>query len=324
MAILGAYHASNTVIGEGTNSVVFYGERLVDRLPVAIKLTDPTVAVEREISILQLLARSYPTSKAFPRLLEVVDLPNKRCLVFEYIAGTTLLALLEAHPHGLSEEYVSIIVGRVASALSLVHELGIAHRDIKLENIMVTDAGRVVLLDFGLAHVCERGALTRVCSGSLHYVPAEVVKGLAHDPFVSDLYSLGVTLYALLCNRFPFAPAPIATSTSASATTSSGLPSKLLSGAAPLPRASLNKLATESLFAAILRGYVALPTSLSLEASTLVLALLRSNPADRPTLNEVLLHPFVSGIRSSSCSTACRSRVLPPMVPSDFETSRTM
>jgi serine/threonine protein kinase len=94
---------------------------------------------------------------------------------------------------------------RVAGALQHAHERGILHRDVKPSNLMLDAAGRVMLLDFGLAS--QRGAdrTTRTGSqlGTLHYMSPEQVRGVELDPR-ADVYALGATLYELLTLRPPF------------------------------------------------------------------------------------------------------------------------
>jgi serine/threonine protein kinase len=97
------------------------------------------------------------------------------------------------------------IVARVAQALDHAHQNGVIHRDIKPSNIMLTDDGRVVIVDFGLAIAEGAESLTKTGShpGSLPYMSPEQIAGKPID-HRSDIYSLGVTLYELLTLRCPF------------------------------------------------------------------------------------------------------------------------
>jgi WD40 repeat protein/serine/threonine protein kinase len=102
---------------------------------------------------------------------------------------------------------VARVAMQVADALAHAHGRGIVHRDIKPSNVMLTPAGRVLLLDFGLAQSEGALRLTRSGSalGSLLYMPPEIVKGSVKDTSsLSDIYSLGVTLYELLTLHPPY------------------------------------------------------------------------------------------------------------------------
>ena len=98
------------------------------------------------------------------------------------------------------------LVRDVARALNHAHHRKIVHRDIKPSNVMVTEAARVMLVDFGLAQLERDEKLTRTGSmlGSLGYMSPEQVRGEALDER-TDVYSLGATLYELLTLREPFA-----------------------------------------------------------------------------------------------------------------------
>jgi serine/threonine-protein kinase len=90
-------------------------------------------------------------------------------------------------------------------ALEAAHALGVVHRDIKAENVLLDEAGRAVVTDFGIARVSEAQPLTATGTvlGSVHYMSPEQVVGDTLDGR-SDLYALGVLLFHLLTRRFPF------------------------------------------------------------------------------------------------------------------------
>src|SRR5262245_10355512 len=135
-------------------------------------------------------------------------------IAMEYVDGTTLTALDGGAPLGVDR--ILDIGEQIAGALAEAHRQGLVHRDLKPSNVMVTAAGRVKLLDFGVAHrrTAEPAApddITRNVDladaagrfvGTLPYVSPEQATGRDVDGR-ADMFSLGVMLYELTCGRSP-------------------------------------------------------------------------------------------------------------------------
>ncbi len=119
--------------------------------------------------------------------------------------------LADAFPGQSWVELVTRVVARVAQALAHAHDSGVLHRDVKPSNVLVTPAGRVLLVDFGLAQPRGADRLTRTGAwlGSLPYAAPEQIEG---SPSAldgrADVYSLAATLYELLTLRTPFLGGP--------------------------------------------------------------------------------------------------------------------
>ena len=127
-------------------------------------------------------------------------------IVMEYVAGRTLRDLLDEGRKVLPERALEITSG-ILAALDYSHRAGIIHRDIKPANVMVTPAGDIKVMDFGIARAISEGAAsvtqTAAVVGTAQYLSPEQARGEVVDSR-SDVYSAGCVLYELLAGRPPF------------------------------------------------------------------------------------------------------------------------
>jgi tetratricopeptide (TPR) repeat protein/TolB-like protein len=122
-------------------------------------------------------------------------------LWMELIRGATLEHLLKAH--GAFGAREAAFIGQdLCRALAAVHTAGLVHRDIKAQNVMREEGGRVVLMDFGAGQVVGDSATAGRITGTPLYLAPEVLRG-ADATVRSDIYSLGVLLYHLVTNDYP-------------------------------------------------------------------------------------------------------------------------
>jgi eukaryotic-like serine/threonine-protein kinase len=196
-------------VGQGGMAVVYRAQDEVLRREVAVKVLHPHLLAEAESR-----ARLQREAQAVAKLnhdgiLQVFDYSGDDAessfIVTEFIDGQTLKQFLVGRKIAVPELGALIII-EVGSALDHAHSLGIIHRDVKPENVMVRKDGMVKLMDFGVAQVVdlERMTVTGQILGSPAYMAPEVLDGKTLD-FRSDVFSLGVMLYQMATGVLPFA-----------------------------------------------------------------------------------------------------------------------
>ncbi len=185
---------------------------------VALKVLRPGFADDPEFfERFQREARSIARLR-HPNIVQVFDfepLDGRYVLAMEYLEGGTLkerVTSLAARGERLTHKEVARIVGEVGAALGYGHELGIVHRDVKPSNVMLSERGRAVVTDFGIAKIMggESHTQTGVGIGTPEYMAPEQGTGAKVD-HRADIYSLGVMAYEMLTGRVPFtADTPLA------------------------------------------------------------------------------------------------------------------
>ena len=117
--------------------------------------------------------------------------------VMEFCAGGDLHQYVERAPlNRLAEANALEIVRQLASGLGFLHGIGIAHRDLSLENVFLADDGAFKIADFGMSVAADQ--VCRNAAGKAYYMAPEVVARRPYDPMQADVWSLGVVLFILL------------------------------------------------------------------------------------------------------------------------------
>ncbi|KAI5850085.1 kinase-like domain-containing protein [Tricharina praecox] len=192
------------------------------------------------------------------RLYEVIVTETLVWLVLEYCPGDELFNYLIKNGR-LSTQKTKRIFTQLVGAVSYVHLNNCVHRDLKLENIMLDKAENVKLCDFGFTREYERNKLLQTFCGTVCYSAPEMLKGERYMAYAVDVWSLGVILYALLCGELPFDE----------------------------DVESETKLK-------ILNDEPKYPDDIPDDAVSLLKAMLQKKPSLRPTLSELLAHPFLA------------------------------
>ncbi|MFN8019003.1 MAG: serine/threonine-protein kinase [Acidimicrobiales bacterium] len=159
-------------------------------------------ARERFIREARVLARF--THPGVVRVYEVFEEHGTAYLVMERLTGRTLVDVLRARKAPFTPDEVLDVAGRVAAALRPIHAAGVLHRDVNPTNVMLTEHGRIVLIDFGLARdfeVDRTVGMTRLVTPG--YAPIEQYQGEARFGPATDVYGLAATLYRLATGRIP-------------------------------------------------------------------------------------------------------------------------
>jgi eukaryotic-like serine/threonine-protein kinase len=211
---IGPYHLLQLIGEGGTGNVYLAVDTRLDR-KVAIKIltVDFTEDVDR-VSRFKQEARAT-SSLNHPNIVtifEVGESQGRYYIVTEFVEGVVLRARMAgALPGGLDAQETVSIITQVLQALDAAHRAGIIHRDIKPENIIVRADGLVKVLDFGIAkldasqpasldHLTTR---TGVVIGTTAYMSPEQARGQKVD-HRTDIFSVGIVLYEMLCGRKPF------------------------------------------------------------------------------------------------------------------------
>ena len=146
------------------------------------------------------------THPGIVRVYEVFEEHGTAYLVMERLSGRTLVDVMRARSAPFTEDEVVDVAGRVAAALRPVHAAGVLHRDINPSNVMVTEHGRIVLIDFGLARdfdLDQTMGMTRMVTPG--YAPLEQYRGEGRFGPSTDVYGLAATIYRLSTGKVPVA-----------------------------------------------------------------------------------------------------------------------
>ena len=197
-----------SVLGRGGMGIVYKAhDRELDDL-VAIK-TLRGDALSADPSLLDRFKQEIRLARRIthPNVLRTHDLGESNGLRFismEFVKGLTLKHLLE------SREILPTLVGlriakQVCAGLAAAHEVGVIHRDVKPQNIIIEPTGGLKIMDFGIARLTEDRGMTAAGTviGTPDYMSPEQARGLALD-FRSDIYSTGVVLYEVFTGSLPF------------------------------------------------------------------------------------------------------------------------
>ncbi len=199
------------IVGTGGMAVVYRAFDKKKNRIVAIKVLRPEYESDEEFVrrfSREAEAASKVSHENIVNLLDVGTDGDMRYIVMEYVDGQTLKDLIRQRGSIHPDTAIRMAI-RILAAVDHAHRNGIVHRDIKPQNILVDNQGRVKVADFGIARL-KAAQTTRIddgsgtsALGSVHYFSPEQARGEVADE-KSDLYSVGVVMYEMLTGRVPF------------------------------------------------------------------------------------------------------------------------
>ncbi|KAG9083342.1 serine/threonine-protein kinase KIN2 [Ceratobasidium sp. 370] len=206
----------------------------------------------REAALSMLLYHPYICG-----MREIITHPGHYYMVSEYVDGGQMLDYIISHGR-LRERAARKFARQIGSALEYCHKNNVVHRDLKIENILISQTGNIKIIDFGLSNLFNPEDHLSTFCGSLYFAAPELLNAKVYTGPEVDVWSFGVVLYVLVCGKVPF-----------------------------------DDQSMPALHAKIKRGLFDSPMWLSQECKHILSRMLVTNPQQRATLTEVLSHPWM-------------------------------
>ena len=269
-------------IGEGTFGIVTLATHILTGEKVAIKILDKKkilehsdkTRLEREIKILKVLHHNN-----IVHLYSVIQSSNSIYLIMEYISGKELSEYIILNKR-LNENEACKFYQQIISGLEYLYKLRIAHRDLKPENLLLDSKKNIKIVDFGLSNMFPHNELLSTPCGSPSYASPEMISGKKYNGSLSDIWSSGIILFAMLCGYLPF-----------------------------------ENTNNEMLYKKITEGVFTIPNYISEEGKDLLRKILNVNPDKRYNFKQIKNHPWFNLIdyKINFCKGLLINRVVIPI-----------
>ncbi|KAJ5166797.1 uncharacterized protein N7482_005578 [Penicillium canariense] len=211
------------------------------------------IRTAREAAIVSLVSHPYICG-----MRDVVRTTYHWYMLFEYVNGGQMLDYIISHGK-LKEKQARKFARQIASALDYCHRNSIVHRDLKIENILISKTGDIKIIDFGLSNLFSPRSLLKTFCGSLYFAAPELLQARQYTGPEVDVWSFGIVLYVLVCGKVPF-----------------------------------DDQSMPQLHAKIKKGVVEYPPGLTTECRHIISRMLVTDPKQRASLAEIMNHPWMN------------------------------
>ena len=243
------------MLTKGGYASIWKGYCVEMRTNICIKLDEKRDHdTEKEFEMMKLL--NHPLTCQYYGQL---DINGRNAAIIQYIEGQTILQFVNSKGF-IKETSARFLFIELLSIMNHLHnELKMIHQDLKCENIIVDTGNNLHLIDFGFAHLAnDNTPISHSGCGTPGYIAPEVIMGQPYD-FKSDIFSLGVLLYAMLTGTLPFVGAN-----------------------------------SDEIFKQTLQKTVTYPANISRSAIDLMNGLMNKDPNQRPDIPHIFTHPWLN------------------------------
>ena len=198
------------VLGKGSFGEVLLAQGKTEKNQVAIKtvLKSKFNNAEHTQHLLEMNAMLLCNHPNVVKLQDVISSAKECHMVMDYVHGKDLFDYLKSRGFRLNEGLAKRLIFKLLKGLSHVHAMGVVHRDLKLENVIMTsrnDDAEPIICDFGLSKILVPGQKTNEPYGTMGYTAPEVMLKQLYS-FEADSWSMGCISYALICGTLPYSP----------------------------------------------------------------------------------------------------------------------
>lgn len=263
----GAYATVHKAIHRPTKEIVaiktYERVRLVDQ--------QRKKGVQREIRIQSRMAHPNVV-----RLMETIETQKQIHLVMEYVKGVPVYTLMKQRPdRRFSESEARALFSQLLQGLSYCHHLNVCHRDIKLENLLITPQNVLKIIDFGFATCFSLDKKVKMFCGTPNYMSPEILSHREFSGPPADIWAAGVVLYTMVSGVLPF-------------------------------KGNTDR----ELYQRVQRGQYALPSHVSPQCKSVMMSIFTLDPDKRPTANQLLSNPWVSSQVPERRGVAIETRLM--------------